>query len=98
MRRVVIEEFFKVYRETRRANCQAFAGTPHPGHISPGATVAIPACIRLLGTPWPCGKHEVQQAFRQLVKVMHPDGGGTNESFHRLYKAYQEALALLPKR
>lgn len=98
MRRIVLEEFFKVYRETRRANCHAFGDLPRHSHVSPGAAASVPACVRLLGVPWPCSKYEVQQAFRQHVKVMHPDRGGTDEAFHRLYKAYQEVLALLGKR
>jgi hypothetical protein len=96
MQRVVLEEFFKVYRATRHANRHVFNDSPRHGWVSPAAA-AVPACMRLLGVAWPCSKREVQQAFRQQVKVMHPDRGGTYESFHRLYQAYQEALALLGK-
>jgi hypothetical protein len=94
MRRVVLEEFFKVYRATRHANRHVFSDSPRHDCIGPAAA-AVPACMRLLGVAWPCNKREVRQAFRQHVKVMHHDRGGTNESFHRLYQAYQEALALL---
>jgi hypothetical protein len=97
MRRVVLEEFFKVYRATRQANRHVFSDSSRSSGVSPAVAV-VPACMRLLGVAWPCSKHEVQQAFRQHVKVTHPDRGGTNESFHRLYKAYQEALALLDNR
>jgi hypothetical protein len=94
MRCVVLEEFFKVYRATRHANRHVFGDAPRHGCVSP-AVAAVPACMQLLGVTWPCSKREVRQAFRQHVKVTHPDRGGTHESFHRLYKAYQEALTLL---
>ena len=98
MRRVVLEEFFNVYRATRRANRHVFGSTSRHCQVTPETMAPIPACLQRLGVSWPCSQHEVRQAFRQHVKVIHPDRGGSSESFQRLYKAYQEALALLAKR
>jgi curved DNA-binding protein CbpA len=48
-----------------------------------------------LGLAFPCTAPEIKHAFRAKAKVMHPDSGGSNEAFQRLYQAYQEALKLV---
>lgn len=92
MRQDILEEFFRVYRATRQAHPDIFV-TPSGSDQAKRETPAwVPVCIQRLGLTWPCTRHEVQQAFRRQAKDVHPDRGGTNESFHRLYQAYQAAL------
>jgi curved DNA-binding protein CbpA len=61
----------------------------------PSPLQPAPACVTLLGLAWPCTQQDVKQAFRSQAKTAHPDAGGSNEAFQTLYKAYQEALALV---
>jgi hypothetical protein len=93
-RRAVLEEFLTAYRLACHTNTM-FASRPEASmtrwHITPPA----PACIAALGLTWPCTRQDVKQAFRTKVKVAHPDSGGNSEAFQRLYRAYQEALALV---
>ena len=92
MQHDVLEEFFRVYRATRHANPDIFGAPSSSSQVDPEAPSSAPVCMQRLGLTWPCTRHEVQQAFRQQAKIVHPDKGGTSESFHRLYNAYQEAL------
>ena len=93
-RRAVIAEFFTAYRLAQRANKACIERTP-TGATRWQPVAFAPACIRTLGLPWPCTRQDVKHAFRTKVKTTHPDNGGTNEAFQRLYQAYQEALALV---
>ncbi len=90
-RRLVMEEFFRAYRTAREAN-RVFA---EPGKASAHSSRRIPACVAALGLAWPCTAQEVRQAFRARAKTVHPDAGGSSEAFQALYRAYQEALALV---
>jgi len=93
-RRRVIEEFFTAYRLAQHANNGCRGRTPAPAmhwHPLPPA----PACIVALGLPWPCTRQDIKHAFRTKAKTVHPDSGGSSEAFQRLYRAYQEALALV---
>jgi hypothetical protein len=92
MRQDILEEFFRVYRATRQAHPDIFAAPLSSGQAKQETSSLLPVCMQRLGLTWPCTRHEVQQAFRRQAKAAHPDRGGTNESFHRLYQAYQEAL------
>lgn len=40
---------------------------------------------------------ELKRAYRQAVKQVHPDRGGSSESFLRVRRSYQILLALLAK-
>lgn len=56
----------------------------------------IPACFRFMQfTEKPTSAHEVQVRYRQLVKVAHPDAGGSAEQFKALQDAYLQALRCL---
>lgn len=59
----------------------------------------VHTCLTLLGLKLPCTEAEVQRAYRTLLKTPngHPDHGGTSETFTRLKRAYDEALALVVK-
>jgi hypothetical protein len=88
-RQAIIEEFFRacrVARHTTGIDLHSFGQR---------STSPAPACVTLLGLAWPCTQQDVKQAFRVQAKTAHPDAGGSNEAFQALYKAYQEALALV---
>jgi hypothetical protein len=91
-RRTIIAEFFRAYDAARRTS-PAFATMP--ASSPPDTFAQVPACLRVLGLAFPCTAPEVKHAFRARAKVMHPDSGGSNEAFHTLYQAYQEALKLV---
>jgi DnaJ-class molecular chaperone len=38
-------------------------------------------------------KDVVTMAYRRLVKLHHPDAGGDPEQFHRIQRAYDQAVA-----
>lgn len=40
-------------------------------------------------------KEDVQQRYRELVKQLHPDVGGSQEEFQNLQDAYKQACQLL---
>jgi hypothetical protein len=93
-RQAIIEEFFSACRAAR----QATGIGPHsfgPCATSTAPARPAPACVTRLGLPWPCTQQDVKQAFRSQAKTAHPDAGGSSEAFQALYKAYQEALALV---
>jgi curved DNA-binding protein CbpA len=51
-------------------------------------------CLGLLKLSWPCTVAEVKEAYRSLVKLAHPDGGGTHDEFLALQEAYEQALRM----
>lgn len=51
----------------------------------------------VLGVEPTADKRAIQNAFRALAKVHHPDAGSDAESFKRLRTAYDRALAQLKK-
>ncbi|NCB30375.1 MAG: J domain-containing protein [Clostridia bacterium] len=55
----------------------------------------LPACFAALqftSVPTP---EQLQERYRRLAKVAHPDAGGSEEQFNALQAAYQAATALL---
>jgi hypothetical protein len=54
-----------------------------------------PQCIRALGLTLPCTTEDVLAAYRQKVKLMHPDRGGDRHDFLRLQQHFEQALALV---
>jgi hypothetical protein len=69
-----------------------YARPRHPSAIWPGGQ--RPECLVTLELTWPCTVAEVKQAYRRLVKVAHPDGGGDHDRFLALHAAYEQALRL----
>jgi hypothetical protein len=56
-----------------------------------------PRCIQALGLRLPCTTDDVLAAYRQKVKVLHPDRGGNRQEFLRLQRHFEQALGLLTK-
>jgi len=54
----------------------------------------LPKCFEVLQLKWPCTVAEVQEAYRRLVKAVHPDGGGSHDKFLELQAAYEQAMRL----
>jgi hypothetical protein len=91
-RQQIVDEFFRAYETARQAN-RVFRDTAVS--MASRSVGDLPACIGLLGLPWPCTAQEVKQAFRSKVKTVHPDNGGSSEAFQELHSAYKEALRLV---
>ena len=53
-----------------------------------------PQCLDALNLSWPCTLAEVREAYRRLVKQVHPDGGGNHDKFLALQDAYEQALRM----
>jgi hypothetical protein len=51
-----------------------------------------PLCFKQLGLKWPCTREDVSQRWRELVKRVHPDRGGSAEDFTVFNQAYRQAL------
>ena len=56
-----------------------------------------PRCIEALGLTLPCTTDDVLVAYRQKVKVLHPDRGGDRRKFMRLQSHFEQAMALVEK-
>ena len=54
----------------------------------------LPIYLQVLHLSWPCTVTEVHEAYRKLVRSVHPDGGGSHEKFIELQVAYEQALHL----
>lgn len=50
--------------------------------------------FEILGIAPTSNTNAVRQAYRQLVKIHHPDVGGSAEKFKVILAAYQEAMRL----
>ncbi|HEX3601391.1 MAG TPA: J domain-containing protein [Lacipirellulaceae bacterium] len=56
-----------------------------------------PRCIQALGLTMPCTSDDVLTAYRQRVKLLHPDRGGNRREFLRLQQHFEQAMALVAK-
>jgi hypothetical protein len=54
-----------------------------------------PRCIQALGLKLPCSTEDVLDAYRQKVKLMHPDRGGNRQDFLKLQQHFEQAMGLL---
>ena len=55
----------------------------------------FPDCLKILGfTKYPSNNDEIKVRYKKLIKIYHPDNGGTEEEFQRISKAYNEAMLL----
>jgi hypothetical protein len=54
-----------------------------------------PRCIQALGLTMPCTTDDVLEAYRERVKVLHPDRGGSRREFLLLQRHFEEAMALV---
>jgi DnaJ-class molecular chaperone len=55
----------------------------------------LTAALEELGLPPEATRAEVEEAWRRLRRLHHPDHGGDAAAFDRAKKAYDEAAALL---
>ncbi|MEM6330836.1 MAG: hypothetical protein AAF790_11360 [Planctomycetota bacterium] len=56
---------------------------------------AAPPCLEALGLAMPCTREDVLAAYRERVKTMHPDAGGTRAQFARLQRHFEQAMSLV---
>jgi hypothetical protein len=56
-----------------------------------------PRCILALGLTMPCTTDDVLVAYRQKVKLLHPDRGGDRREFMRLQAHFEQAMAFVSK-
>ena len=54
-----------------------------------------PPCLASLDLSLPCTEAEVLEAYRQKVKQLHPDRGGSMDQFLRLQKHFEQAVELV---
>jgi hypothetical protein len=54
--------------------------------------------LAALGLRWPCTVAEVKAAYRERVKVAHPDCGGSAEAFISLTERYKLAQLVVERR
>ena len=53
----------------------------------------LPECFQNLGFKYEYpSKSELEKAYKELLKVVHPDNGGNNNSFIMLKQSYEECL------
>jgi hypothetical protein len=54
-----------------------------------------PRCILALGLTMPCTTDDILAAYRQKVKLLHPDRGGDRREFLRLQAHFEQAMAFV---
>lgn len=74
------------------------ASGPHTGtHTDVGAPAGSDPrrvqALAVLELRWGASREQIKQAHRRLVKVHHPDMGGSASAFHRVNDAYQLLIA-----
>lgn len=53
----------------------------------------LPQCFQNLGFKYEYpSQDELEKAYKELLKIVHPDNGGNSESFISLKKSYEECL------
>lgn len=53
-----------------------------------------PPCLQALGLSLPVTEEEVLAAYRERVKHVHPDAGGSRREFARLQQHFENAMQL----
>lgn len=56
-----------------------------------------PRCLRALDLHLPCTSEDVLNAYRQKVKILHPDRGGERREFLQLQRHFEQAMALVER-
>lgn len=56
---------------------------------------SAPPCLQTFGLRQPCTREQVLHAYREKVKTMHPDAGGSREGFAKLQAHFEQALQLI---
>ena len=84
---------FRAYlRSLRRALVRVVQYLPDFPAWARGET---PRCLAVLGLRMPCTDEDLKRAYRQKVKMLHPDRGGDRRRFLRLQSQFEEALRWL---
>lgn len=55
----------------------------------------IPKCLEILGFTNMPSEDELKKRYRELIKVAHPDKGGSAEFFNTVQNAYQQSLEIV---
>lgn len=56
----------------------------------------LPECFVVLGfTKMPKSPDDVKTRYKKLAKIYHPDGGGSEEEFQRIDKAFHDAKKIM---
>ncbi len=66
-------------------------------HLPDWALRDTPRCLAALGLKLPCTEDDLLRAYRQRVKVLHPDHGGDRRRFLQLQQYFEQALELVRK-
>ncbi len=86
---------------------RAYLRSLHRGLVRAGNYVAgipdwarqdTPRAIAALGLRLPCTEEDLKRAYRQRVKLLHPDHGGDERRFLLLQAHFDEAMALISGR
>lgn len=56
-----------------------------------------PRCLQALDLHFPCTTDDVLNAYRQKVKILHPDRGGKRREFLLLQRHFEQAMALVER-
>lgn len=72
----------------------SLAGATPTTQVSPTAAV-VPPCFEKLGLSFPCTTDEVEAAYYERVRQVHPDKGGDVHAFMDLRGAFLRALEFL---
>lgn len=71
--------------------------TDHLPHFPRWARGQTPRCLSALGVQLPCTREQLMNAYRQKVKLLHPDRGGDRKRFMRLQADFEEAMELITR-
>jgi len=64
-------------------------------YVQPARQAQTPECLQQLGLTQPTTRQEIDKAFRALVKMAHPDQGGSHNLVIKLYNARERARKLV---
>ena len=79
-------------RSLRRAMVRVITANP----FTPAWAVRqTPRCFAAFGLRLPCSEEELKRAYREKVKLLHPDRGGDRRRFLLLQAYFEESLELL---
>lgn len=53
------------------------------------------SCWDILGVSMDASNDKIKEAYRQKIKIHHPDKGGDAEQFQKVQKAYEEATGVM---
>lgn len=57
-----------------------------------------PRCLQALDLRFPCTADDVLNAYRQKVKILHPDRGGNRREFLQLQRHFEQAMELVERK